>query len=81
LDLDILFLANYSTPFAVFGLLGMMFQLPAPRMGSDGVIFANILAKVGFLTTAYSCCLLVIPCIVLRLRRFHMVKDEGATAA
>jgi hypothetical protein len=50
-------------------------------MGSDGVIFANILAKVGFLTTAYSCCLLVIPCIVLRLRRFHMEKDEGADAA
>jgi hypothetical protein len=73
---------------AAGGLVGfmagdtLMYQLFSPVMGSPAGLLGSILAKVGCLSTAYACCILVIPCIVLRLRMLHMEKDnKGATAA
>ncbi|KAM0885565.1 hypothetical protein ACQ4PT_030256 [Festuca glaucescens] len=81
-DLDMHLAVCVFAAWAMLGLQGMMYRLFSPEMGSPLALLGSILAKLGCLGAAYVGCLLVIPCIMLRLRVLHMDRvDKGATAA
>jgi hypothetical protein len=81
-DFDMHLAVCVFAAWVVLGLQGMMYQLLSPEMGSPLALLGNSLAKLGCLGAAYVCCLLVIPCITLRLRMFHMAQmDKGPIAS